>query len=92
MNTPHERLTRTTFLLPFSEGRLFDARVLEVAPNLSHFLHVEVPATIAARIARWLAQRYASVGFAARRDLPNKSRHITHRFAASCEFGFVIGS
>jgi len=24
-------------------------------PNLGHFLHVEAPATIAARVARWLA-------------------------------------
>jgi pimeloyl-ACP methyl ester carboxylesterase len=30
-------------------------RVLEVVPNLGHFLHVEAPATIAARVARWLA-------------------------------------
>src|SRR5947207_1175718 len=37
------------------DGRLFDARVLEVVPNLGHFLHVEAPATIAARVARWLA-------------------------------------
>jgi pimeloyl-ACP methyl ester carboxylesterase len=37
------------------DRRLFDARVLEVMPNLGHFLHVEAPATIAARVARWLA-------------------------------------
>jgi pimeloyl-ACP methyl ester carboxylesterase len=37
------------------DRRLFDARVLEVVPNLGHFLHVEAPATIAARVARWLA-------------------------------------
>jgi len=24
-------------------------------PNLGHFLHVEAPATISARVARWLA-------------------------------------
>lgn len=36
------------------DRRLFDARVLEVVPNLGHFLHVEAPATIAARVARWL--------------------------------------
>jgi len=24
-------------------------------PNLGHFLHVEAPTTIAARVARWLA-------------------------------------
>jgi pimeloyl-ACP methyl ester carboxylesterase len=34
---------------------LFDARVLEVVPNLGHFLHVEAPTTMAARVARWLA-------------------------------------
>jgi pimeloyl-ACP methyl ester carboxylesterase len=34
---------------------LFDVPVLEVMPNLGHFLHVEAPATIAARVARWLA-------------------------------------
>ena len=40
---------------PTDEDRqLFDARVLEVVPNLGHFLHVEAPATIAARVARWL--------------------------------------
>ena len=119
MSTPHERLIRTTFSLPFGEvhalvggavnarpllflhgfpdhpptaepsqidrvrkaeahiatpllqlhgsddgcivpptdedRRLFDARVLEVVPNLGHFLHIEAPATIAARVARWLA-------------------------------------
>ena len=119
MNTPHERLTSTTFSLPLGEvhalvggavnarpllflhgfpdhpptaepsqidrvrkaeahiatpllqlhssddgcivpptdedRRLFDARVLEVVPNLGHFLHIEAPATIAARVARWLA-------------------------------------
>ncbi|MBV8227113.1 MAG: alpha/beta hydrolase, partial [Verrucomicrobia bacterium] len=37
------------------DRRWFDARVLEVVPNLGHFLHVEAPATIAARVARWLA-------------------------------------
>src|SRR6266508_2503152 len=37
------------------DRRLFDARVLEVMPNLGHFLHVEAPTTIAARVARWLA-------------------------------------
>src|SRR5437773_1854954 len=37
------------------DRRLFGARVLEVVPNLGHFLHVEAPATIAARVARWLA-------------------------------------
>src|SRR6266545_1856464 len=37
------------------DRRLFDARVLEVVPNLGHFLHVEAPTTIAARVARWLA-------------------------------------
>src|SRR5438093_7975710 len=33
------------------DRRLFDARVLEVMPNLGHFLHVEAPATIARRVA-----------------------------------------
>jgi hypothetical protein len=28
---------------------------LEVMPNLGHFLHVEAPTTIAARVACWLA-------------------------------------
>ena len=37
------------------DRRLFDARVLEVMPNLGHFLHVEAPTTIAGRVARWLA-------------------------------------
>src|SRR6266496_1978855 len=37
------------------DRRLFDARVLEVMPNLGHFLHVEAPATISARVACWLA-------------------------------------
>src|SRR5881227_1407078 len=37
------------------DRRLFDARVLETMPNLGHFLHVEAPTTIAARVARWLA-------------------------------------
>src|SRR2546421_62113 len=37
------------------DRRLFGARVLEVVPNLGHFLHVEAPATIGARVARWLA-------------------------------------
>ena len=37
------------------DRRLFGSRVLEVVPNLGHFLHVEAPATIAARVARWLA-------------------------------------
>ena len=46
------------------DRRLFDARVLEVVPNLGHFLHIEAPATIAARVARWLAQRYAGVRIA----------------------------
>ena len=36
------------------DRRWFDARVLEVVPNLGHFLHVEAPATIAARVTRWL--------------------------------------
>jgi pimeloyl-ACP methyl ester carboxylesterase len=41
---------------PTDEDRcLFDERVLEIVPNLGHFLHVEAPATIAARVARWLA-------------------------------------
>ena len=44
------------FVPPTDEDRrLFGARVLEVVPNLGHFLHVEAPATIAARVARWLA-------------------------------------
>ncbi len=37
------------------DRRLFDERVLEIVPNLGHFLHVEAPATMAARVARWLA-------------------------------------
>jgi pimeloyl-ACP methyl ester carboxylesterase len=37
------------------DRRLFGSRVLEVVPNLGHFLHLEAPATIAARVARWLA-------------------------------------
>jgi pimeloyl-ACP methyl ester carboxylesterase len=37
------------------DRRWFDERVLEIVPSLGHFLHVEAPATIAARVARWLA-------------------------------------
>jgi pimeloyl-ACP methyl ester carboxylesterase len=37
------------------DRRLFHERVLEIVPSLGHFLHVEAPATIAARVARWLA-------------------------------------
>jgi pimeloyl-ACP methyl ester carboxylesterase len=37
------------------DRRWFDARVLEVVPNLGHFLHVEAPDMIAARVARCLA-------------------------------------
>lgn len=38
-----------------ADQRLFTERVLEVVPNVGHFLHVEEPATIAARVSRWLA-------------------------------------
>jgi pimeloyl-ACP methyl ester carboxylesterase len=34
---------------------LFVDRVLEVVPNAGHFLHLEDPAAIAARVAAWLA-------------------------------------
>ena len=37
------------------DRRWFDERVLEIVPSLGHFLHVEAPATIAARVARSLA-------------------------------------
>jgi pimeloyl-ACP methyl ester carboxylesterase len=36
------------------DARWFTERVLEVVPNLGHFLHVEAPETIGARVARWL--------------------------------------
>lgn len=38
-----------------ADGRWFDDRVLEVVPNLGHFLHVEAPAAIGARVTRWLS-------------------------------------
>jgi pimeloyl-ACP methyl ester carboxylesterase len=37
------------------DARWFTERVLEVLPNLGHFLHVEAPELIGARVARWLA-------------------------------------
>jgi pimeloyl-ACP methyl ester carboxylesterase len=38
-----------------ADGRWFAERVLEVVPNVGHFLHIEAPAAIAARVTRWLA-------------------------------------
>ena len=38
-----------------ADRRWFAKRVLEVVPNVGHFLHVEAPATIGARVAGWLA-------------------------------------
>jgi pimeloyl-ACP methyl ester carboxylesterase len=37
------------------DDRYFRARVLEVVSNAGHFLHLEQPAAIAARVAGWLA-------------------------------------
>ncbi len=38
-----------------ADQRWFAERVLEVIPNVGHFLHIEAPATIAERVGRWLA-------------------------------------
>lgn len=38
-----------------ADRRWFAERVLEVVPNVGHFLHIEAPAAIAARVTRWLA-------------------------------------
>ena len=38
-----------------NDAQRFAERVLEVVPNAGHFLHLEDPAGIAARIAAWLA-------------------------------------
>ena len=51
------------------DRRWFDARVLEVVPNLGHFLHVEAPTTIAARVARWLGSAHETDN-RVRLDLP----------------------
>jgi pimeloyl-ACP methyl ester carboxylesterase len=37
------------------DDRYFRDRVLEIVPNAGHFLHLEQPAAIAERVARWLA-------------------------------------
>jgi pimeloyl-ACP methyl ester carboxylesterase len=37
------------------DDRFFLERVLEVVPNAGHFLHLEAPGPIAARVAAWLA-------------------------------------
>ena len=50
MNTPHERLTRTTFSLPLGEVHALVGGAVNARPLL--FLH---GTTIAARVARWLA-------------------------------------
>ncbi|MBL9015875.1 MAG: alpha/beta hydrolase [Myxococcales bacterium] len=38
-----------------ADRRWFEHRVLEIVPSVGHFLHVETPEAIAARIVRWLA-------------------------------------
>ena len=38
-----------------ADHRRFAARVLEVVPDVGHFLHVEAPGPVATRIAAWLA-------------------------------------
>lgn len=38
-----------------ADRRWFVERVLEVVPNVGHFLHVEAPGPISARVVRWLA-------------------------------------
>lgn len=38
-----------------ADARWFTERVLQVVPNVGHFLHIEAPADIAARVGRWLA-------------------------------------
>jgi pimeloyl-ACP methyl ester carboxylesterase len=37
------------------DARYFVERVLEVIPNAGHFLHLEQPAAIAARVMSWLS-------------------------------------
>jgi pimeloyl-ACP methyl ester carboxylesterase len=37
------------------DDRYFRERVLEIVPNAGHFLHLEAPAAIAARVAAWLS-------------------------------------
>ncbi len=41
--------------LPPDDDRRFTQRTLEVVPNAGHFLHLEVPDVIAARVLAWLA-------------------------------------
>lgn len=38
-----------------ADRRWFAERILEVVPNAGHFLHIEAPVAIAARVGRWLA-------------------------------------
>lgn len=38
-----------------ADARWFAERVLEIVPNVGHFLHVEDPGAIAARVTAWLA-------------------------------------
>jgi pimeloyl-ACP methyl ester carboxylesterase len=60
------------------DRRLFDARVLEVVPNLGHFLQVEAPTTIAARVARWLvALRARGARGRARTCLTSRDEHCS---------------
>ncbi len=40
---------------PEEDERYFCARTLEIVPNTGHFLHLEDPAAIAARLAAWLS-------------------------------------
>jgi pimeloyl-ACP methyl ester carboxylesterase len=37
------------------DGRYLRDRSLEIVPNAGHFLHLEQPAAIAARVTGWLA-------------------------------------
>ena len=37
------------------DGRYFVERILEIIPSAGHFLHLEQPAAIAARVTAWLA-------------------------------------
>lgn len=38
-----------------ADHRWFSERVLEIVPNVGHFLHIESPVAIAARVSRWVA-------------------------------------
>lgn len=38
-----------------ADQRWFASRTLEIVPNVGHFLHIESPDVIAARVGRWLA-------------------------------------